>query len=346
MEVALDQGEIVAGAAVMPICEIELELKSGPADGLFAAALVLLETVPLRIDSRSKAALGYQLAGAVKMKPRKATWPDLDPHAPANASWAALLEAALAQLVDNLPGFLERPQDSEYLHQLRIALRRLLGMARLIGSPAWMPALRRIMDVLNPARDWDVFREETLPRLHLPDDADYLAAVEMQALTARQAAQALLGDSEFTRGILDIGRHLLALRADAVPAPVKTTRHWAAQVLEQRWQAVQRRSRKLDRPDRRHRLRIAIKKLRYAADALAGLYGRNGNKALRRLQALQDDLGAANDLAVAERLMHDLTRTHPEAAFTAGRVVGRLCAAQDTPRAIRADLAKLKPFWR
>lgn len=348
MEIALDQGTVIAGEQTLPLCEIELELKAGSVAGLFAAALALLDAVPLCIDSRSKAALGYQLAGAVTPTPVKATWPELDPEAPAAASWATLLEAALGQLVDNLPGYLEHPQDGEYLHQLRIGLRRLLSLARLTTSPPdWLADLRSIMDVLNPARDWDVFLSDTLPGLALPHDPTFLAAATQQAAQARQAAQNLLAGATFTRYILAIGRHLQTLRTDTPPTLAQPTPLWATQVLEQHWQTVQRRSRKLDQsPERRHRLRIAIKKMRYACDALAGLYGKQGRKSLRQLQTLQDDLGASNDLAVAERLMHDLARDHTRAAFTAGRVVGLLSAVQDSPRAIHADLAVLKPFWR
>jgi triphosphatase len=354
MEIALDQGEIRAGEAASPVSEIELELKSGAPDGLFDAALGLLERVPLRVDSRSKSAIGFRLAGAVKAAPAKAVWPRLDPAQAAGTAWTALVEAALAQLTDNLPGFLEQPEELEYLHQLRVALRRLMSLARLLtkSDPPWLSPLREHMAVLNPARDWDVFLRETLPRLDFPHDAAFLAHAEAMAAAARQAAQADLASPAFTRVVLQLGRALLT-----PPDTSPSASEWAAGVLEQRWKDVRRRGKALagGKPDGKdaaalHRLRIAVKKLRYASDALANLYGKRCKKSLAGLATLQDSLGALNDLAVAGRLMHALATAHPEIAFCAGHVVGLLSADAKqqvgSKQRIKRELAAIKPFWR
>lgn len=365
MEIALDQGEVraasvanpVANPVASPISEIELELKSGPPDGLFTTALSLLERIPLRIDSRSKAAIGYRLAGAVKMVPAKARWPKLDPEQAAGVAWTRLVEAAMAQLVDNLPGFLEQPEEIEYLHQLRVALRRLMSLARLLNQfsqpdPAWLAPLREHMAVLNPARDWDVFLHETLPRLDLPHDAVFQEHAATLAAASRQAAQTTLSSATFTHVVLQLGQALMT-----PPAAGKTASTWAAKVLEQRWKDVQRRGKALSDGDKtiddvaaRHRLRIAVKKLRYASDALANLYGKRGKATLAGLENLQESLGSLNDLAVAERLMRVLAQAHPESAYSAGHVVGELSAETKqhggSRRRIARDLAKIKPFWR
>jgi inorganic triphosphatase YgiF len=60
--VAIDRGEIRAGDAVLPVAEIELELKLGPAQSLFDLALELAAQQPVRVETRSKAARGYALA--------------------------------------------------------------------------------------------------------------------------------------------------------------------------------------------------------------------------------------------------------------------------------------------
>src|SRR5882724_3444041 len=47
---------------------------------------------------------------------------------------------------------------------------------------------------------------------------------------------------------------------------------------------------------RTHKLRIALKKLRYAAEFFAPLYGRRrATRYIRTLKSLLDELGAAND---------------------------------------------------
>ena len=60
-------------------------------------------------------------------------------------------------------------------------------------------------------------------------------------------------------------------------------------------------------PPERHQLRIALKKLRYAAEFFGSLYPRKRtDKYIEALKRLQDDLGHLNDVSVAERLVGDL----------------------------------------
>ena len=99
----------------------------------------------------------------------------------------------------------------------------------------------------------------------------------------------------------------------------------------------------------RHHLRIAGKKLRYAAEGLACLYGARRVAAyLARLKALQDALGALNDLAAAEPLIAAL-KLSPQAAFAAGELVGLKAAARARllSQATKAlgRLEDATPFW-
>ncbi|WP_047691531.1 CYTH and CHAD domain-containing protein [Vibrio sp. ZOR0018] len=62
VEVAFDQGFVVAGEKQEPICEVELELKSGQTDALFTLARQFCEHGGMRLGNLSKAARGYRLA--------------------------------------------------------------------------------------------------------------------------------------------------------------------------------------------------------------------------------------------------------------------------------------------
>ncbi|MCL9781505.1 inorganic triphosphatase [Vibrio sp. S4M6] len=62
IEVAFDQGEVVSGNRQVPICEVELELRSGQTDALFSLARVICEPGGVRLGNVSKAAKGYRLA--------------------------------------------------------------------------------------------------------------------------------------------------------------------------------------------------------------------------------------------------------------------------------------------
>jgi triphosphatase len=78
-------------------------------------------------------------------------------------------------------------------------------------------------------------------------------------------------------------------------------------------------------PDERHAVRIAAKKLRYAAEFFAPLFaGKRTRTYLKRLGALQDALGLFNDAATATRLAAELASGRDPA--TAGAVGGWVAA--------------------
>lgn len=64
IEIAFDQGDVIAGDKRDIICELELELKSGQTDALFSLARTLSEAGGARLGNVSKAARGYRLANA------------------------------------------------------------------------------------------------------------------------------------------------------------------------------------------------------------------------------------------------------------------------------------------
>ncbi len=361
-EVALDSGKILAAEASLDISEVEIELKSGSPEFLFDLAVQLLERVPLQVEPRSKAQRGYTLCGAIKLSPSKMAYPDISRDQVASEAWHAIMQAALVQLTANVPGFLEQAHDSEYLHQLRVAMRRLLSGAVLVKSlrqpvPQWYQPLRELMAALNAARDWDVFLQQTLPAVPPLSGASPEnhtignAALELMhdaALRARQQAQALLREPEFARLILDIGRSLLTPPIDMQQ---RDTGAWSETVLNQRWQKLNERCRgfaKLN-PQQRHRARIAAKKMRYVADAFAPVYGKQVGPFMAALSALQDELGYANDLIVGQQLLQRLPKRSAKLGFALGRICGVLegKAAEQTGLSGGAwkPLARSKLFW-
>lgn len=357
MEVALDAGAIYAGEASQPLSELEIELKSGTAAALFDLALDLLGAAPLKVEPRSKAARGYAMAGAYQPAPVKAIRPELDAGMPAGQAWCAIVHAALVQVGANVPGFLSQPDNIEYLHQLRVGLRRLRAAAGLRKSlgwarPEWDVVLRDLMHSLNPARDWDVFLDETLPRVLAgfvddPIGEALLSQIQRAAARARKTAQDAIASPAFTRLILEIGQGLLASTETEVLA-----RDWSTQVLGERWDDLRKQARKMDKlgPGGRHEMRIAAKRLRYAADAFESLYGKRGRKFIAGLATLQDDLGLANDVVVAANLLRGLGLKQPALAFDCGRMVGLLTLTtqahgEDAGRQWQT-LVKLPHYWR
>jgi CHAD domain-containing protein len=81
---------------------------------------------------------------------------------------------------------------------------------------------------------------------------------------------------------------------------------FTSQMLDRRYRQVCRRGRHLRAltVEQRHALRIAAKKLRYAAEFFSGLYpGKLTKRYIRALSYLQDEFGALNDQAVAGFLL-------------------------------------------
>ena len=120
-------------------------------------------------------------------------------------------------------------------------------------------------------------------------------------------------------------------------------------------QAFRKRGKQLAQLDanKRHKLRIQVKKLRYAAEFFSGLF--QNKKAVRRqkkfmpaLERLQDGLGDLNDIAVDERLI--ASAAAPKRAFAAGLLTGREEARENEALSNAIDgyikLVKAKSFWR
>lgn len=359
LEVALDEGEILAGERRDALHEVEIELKSGPPQALFSLAIAWLKTVPLGIEPRSKAARGYALANASHLKPTRAVMPPLTQDMDAGAAWTAMLVAALVQVSANVPAFLQASEDYEYLHQLRVGLRRLHAIAALYASldgtqPRWLADLKTLMKRLNAARDWDVLIHERLPEAEQllrsaqgskVWSADFHRHLAHRALVARQQAMAAVASPDFTRLVLEIGQDLLTS-----PHTNRGVRDWAAMLLERRWQVVLKHGKGFAALSaaRRHRLRIAVKKMRYAAEALTSLFRRT-DKINERLGALQGYLGGWQDCVVVDHLMREFEGASADVCYDAGRLAGALAAKQSGlgPQGARLwqALFASRPYW-
>jgi CHAD domain-containing protein len=161
---------------------------------------------------------------------------------------------------------------------------------------------------------------------------------------------------EWTRSTDDFTR--LVREQPIVPA--------AADELRRRWKKILKAGAQLNEldPRLRHKMRIRVKKLRYAAEFFGGAFP--GKKAMRRrkdfvagLEKLQDALGDLNDIAVHEGLSERIVDAQDaggnereggaKKAFAAGRLSGReearvASVLEDAERAYRI-FAKTKPFW-
>lgn len=165
----------------LPLCEIELELKSGNAVQLFHFALTLQKVFPfpLRLENTSKAERGYTLKSGRKNLPVKASRIPLNADLCAKTALQSICWISLAHLSRNENGLLKE-QAFECLYQMHAAVRRLRYTLKILSKIYYEEAavslsreLKWLTAQFSPALDWDILVATTLQPIQdsYPDHA-------------------------------------------------------------------------------------------------------------------------------------------------------------------------------
>jgi CHAD domain-containing protein len=246
-----------------------------------------------------------------------------------------------------------------------VAIRRARSLLRVFRPAcdgaalrAFGATLKAIAGALGPARDWDVWIGGIGADLvaAIPDEAR-IAGLMRAARAARDAAYVSL------RPVLD-GAALRAAAWEAVA--LIETRPWrdaaeggpaalvdfGAAAMNKRWRALRDGGNDIAAlPDEEfHALRIEAKRLRYAAELFAPLWGRKrARRFLERLAAVQDAFGLANDAVVSHRLVASLPGKGAGMVWAQGAAEGwsRARASRARGRAARAweRLLDTDDYW-
>ena len=372
VEVALDLGEIVAGrgrtARRLPLSELELELKGGKPRALFRLARALMAgedgpPLPLVAFTESKAARGHRLHAGAPAQPLKASAKGFVAALRAGQSADHALRRVIGHgvevLLANAQGIgiaATAAADPEFVHQARVALRRMRSTVRLWRKHSRFPRrladeLRWIGRALGAARDADVLVTQTLPQLRasLPPGheqalAALVAAAQARREAAADAARDVLASARFARLALDV----LAWAHDAGDNESAPLRKLAPRQLARALARLRDAARFFAAlsPARRHAVRILAKRLRYALDLYAvALPAAPAAAYLDRLSHLQDLLGELNDTAVAHATLGDLGAPAALRAALAASLVAREAAAVRAAEAALDALFALPPPW-
>ncbi|NWG30308.1 MAG: CHAD domain-containing protein [Rhodocyclaceae bacterium] len=374
VELALDRGWISAAGQREPVSEVELELIEGDAGELFALALALAARVPLVPAPLSKADRGYALFLQTPPAPVRAASPDLSAEMMPLAAFRAIALACLDQLQRNHRTALTS-EDPEYIHQMRVALRRLRAALRLFRPllPAdfeerSLPLVRELMAPLGKARDVDVLLAEIAnPVLAaLPDEprlAALIGVITERRHEARQQALHLLTTPRYGVIVLQLlalthGLSAVEAKRAAVGTPDATGQASLPDFARKRLRRLRKKAlalaREVDaaRPETLHALRIAIKRLRYALEFFSPLAERKPTRRLLgHLAELQEVLGQINDLANAGALLMESAGNDQPLREAVSLIAGwhgpryqRLLSA--VPRAITRLGTMRLPHWR
>ena len=320
IELCLDVGEIRAHNKTHPICELELELKSGHPQQLFELALTLLDVVPLQIEPTNKAEYGYRLFTQDAPIAQKIQLPKLSKTQTVAHTLAQYIWACLTHLQSNISGAIEQ-LDDEYLHQIRLALRRLrlvLSITQTIQPDDELLELSREVKALcidfGKLRDWDVFISEILAISNL--DASDLQQVRTASASIRQrhqlAVRQQLQSPSFQRLLLRLGSWMFSQYWHQLSENKLTLLNYAQDLLNHFEQEVNKRAHhaELKHGNGLHKLRIACKKLRYSVELFGDLLPRKkAERYLRQLEKLQNILGLLNDLATAQQHLTELSQS-------------------------------------
>lgn len=384
IELVLDCGHIERHGQQVAINEIELELKQGKPEHLFALALQLLERLPLQLSNINKAQRGYSLCRQSGTQACHARPLTLTTDATLAEARYAILFNCLQQVQDNEQAVIHTDH-AEALHQMRVGVRRLRSALKLLRGVSPCPQQIRdewhwLAQVLGQARDWEVLGSATLARVQASPGGpgglhDLPALVQQQVVTQRQQAAQALQSPRYTRLLLQMGYWLLTgsgagsgsgagiitsmgvgvgtgsgagigLDTSGISA-AEFSRH----TMQRLHKTLLKRAKRMSETDAAsiHSTRIAAKQARYALEFFRTLYrGKALRKYLATLEATQEALGRHNDLVVADHLLQQLGKEQKVAAAHIAFARGYLRALQaEQPadlQAVRAGLRDLPSF--
>ncbi len=337
IEIAFDEGKVVAGTREQRISEVELELLCGPPHYLLQLALAIGEQAQIALEPRSKAARGYLLASGGTLPAVYADKLELARDLTAGAAFEAIARDCLSQIRSNEAAFLSGNREPEVVHQLRVGVRRLRAAASLFtGIIAEGVAVQLkeelgwLQNSLGPARDWDVFRTETLAAIahRLPDEEGLVRLGRAAGHLGEEAyglAEETLSGQRYALLLLRLEYWLIsgawrslidAGDGQGLPSDQPAT-EFAAFGLSKRARQVMKRGKARDEAveESLHQLRISGKKLRYALEFFRTFMKKDASKeAIGLTKELQDCLGSLNDAAVSRKLLRDLRDRFPDDA--------------------------------
>lgn len=338
VEIAIDVGAIACGQGrarrTAPIHEVEIELITGDSRALLRFAHRLARDVALIPMAATKAARGHRLVDGVRDRPTGVPLPEARPDQTMGAHAARVLAACMQAVLANVHGLLDATReaapnvevDAEFVHQARVATRRLRGALRVFRTTIGRDRTDRVDaqwqavgHALGAARDWDVL-VGSLPRIAervAPAEADDATTeARAEAMQARAAVQRIeanrllieqLESPLLASAALALERMLARLRTDIGVEGMGPITHAADRLDAQEKRVIDsaRRIAVLD-DEHRHRLRIEVKRLRYALDLFGGLFPEADRAYVDALTDLQKELGLLNDAIVTRALLPSL----------------------------------------
>jgi len=341
--------------------ELEVELAAGAAEEVFVSLVDRLRAAgagPVENVPKLRRALGARADAAPEV---------VVPAVVSDATVADVVRRALAASVVRLlrhDAGVRLGVDPEDVHQARVATRRLRSDLRTFRDavePAWSTALRDELRwlgaELGAVRDVEVLRERLLSRLSSLPPGDRRAADELigeldrRHAEARERLVAAMREPRYTR-LLDplvAAAEAPSLLAEAADAPAAQALRPA---LDAPWKHLVTSMEAVasDPSDQNlHAARIRAKRVRYAAEAVAPVFGKRARAFAKTAVDVQDILGEHQDAVVARAWLREAADSGGD-AFVAGELAAieaqaAARAREGLPAVWKALSRKRLRFW-
>ena len=337
-ELALDRGSLVSGERSLPFHEIEIELKGvGTAADLAVLASIYTTQLPLEPETRSKSQRGMLLLNHAEHLEQLKKAVDRTPMESTNnlaEAGRSILAKHVLKLHKAWP-IAVVGDDSEGVHQMRVATRRLRTILAILGETLYEPeivaklrrGLRQWASVLGAVRDADVFlgklddHRADLPEEEQAGYAPLIESISQQRDAARVELLSFLESrkaSKFAQRLTDFVLTAGAgvREADTSEGRVERSlvRHWVGSTVWSHYERIRAYDVILnDAPvESLHRLRIEIKHLRYTLELFSAALAEEHESLLEQLVTAQDYLGDLQDAEVALAVVEQSLAETPE----------------------------------
>lgn len=219
--------------------------------------------------------------------------------------------------------------DLEGVHLMRTSCRRLRATVQYLGDAlpretrkSFQQGLRGLMGALSLVRDLDVLVQaiDSVPGIEAAgaealkksmDERRAAAVAQMRTALDSEATAALLASLEQAASVPDDGTPVTW----AAPARIADALSGSLRLKPADWTSAPEES--------LHDLRKAVKKIRYALEAFAPVYGRPVAKAIERCRDLQESLGVIQDASAFAAALQGVP------SFSAGQFVATARARAD-----------------
>lgn len=322
-ELALDETviEVAAGSSPVRLRRVEVEVVDADAVGRVEPLVARLRAeCGLQPAAVSKFEAGIRAAG-IEIQGE----PDVGPTELSRDP--SVGELATVVLRRNLLAMLAHEagtrlgDDPEELHDMRVATRRMRAALAVFADvlPPKAQHLRDelgwIAESLGAVRDLDVQLERVEQWMEeVPEDdrkalGDLGRLLDHQRQDARRRLLATLESTRYERAVADFSS-LVRQEPSQLPAAAAAPAVVVVpELLRARHRAVAKAAKRVKHtgaPDDLHKLRIRGKRLRYALEFVAEIYGTHTKKYVRQLVRMQDTLGLIQDARVAAERLHTL----------------------------------------